>query len=199
MYFMNGFTHLVVASTTSTTTKNTNTGGSYFLFVIIALFAVLYFVMIRPNQRRRMQAMRQARSFDLGDEVVAGGMVGRVVRIGEGEVDVEVADGVVVQFMRQAVQARASYMAGPAGRGAGAGRAGGMGGGGMGGGFGGGGFGAGGAGSNGSGANVGSRARSVRRRADASDAWPEAGDIPGGGTAGGTGATGGGAPSTGEK
>ena len=56
--------------------------------------AAFYFLMIRPNQRRRMQAMRQSRAFDIGDEVVAGGMVGRVVRIGDGEVDVEVADGV---------------------------------------------------------------------------------------------------------
>ena len=36
----------------------------------------------------------RARAFDVGDEVVAGGMVGHVVRIGDGEVDVEVADGV---------------------------------------------------------------------------------------------------------
>jgi preprotein translocase subunit YajC len=93
--------------------------------VIIALVAAVYFLMIRPNQRRRMQAMRDQRAFDIGDEVVAGGMVGRVVGIRDGEVDVEVSDGVNITFVPQAVQSRASYNARPVARG-------GMGGGGLG-------------------------------------------------------------------
>ena len=64
-----------------------------------------------------MQAMRQARAFEVGDEVVAGGMVGHVTEIGDGEVEVEVSDGVVVRFVSQAVQSRAAYAAAAAGRG----------------------------------------------------------------------------------
>ncbi len=110
------------ASTTTTTSSSSNSGSSsLFLVVIIALVAAFYFLMIRPNQRRRMQATRQSRAFDIGDEVVAGGMVGRVVRIGDGDVDVEVADGVNITFVKQAVQSRASYNAGPAVRGMGGG------------------------------------------------------------------------------
>ncbi len=89
------------ASTTTTTSSSSNSGSSsLFLVVIIALVAAFYFLMIRPNQRRRMQAARQSRAFDIGDEVVAGGMVGRVVRIGDGDVDVEVADGVNITFVK---------------------------------------------------------------------------------------------------
>jgi preprotein translocase subunit YajC len=115
--------HFFLAASTTTTTSSTSNSGSssLFLVVIIALVAAFYFLMIRPNQRRRMQAMRQSRAFDIGDEVVAGGMVGRVVRIGDGEVDVEVSDGVNITFVSQAVQARASYNAGPAARGMGGG------------------------------------------------------------------------------
>src|ERR1700689_3318159 len=105
--------HLVAAAKTTTNSSS----SSVFLLVIIVLFGLFYFLMIRPNQRRRMQAMRQSKTFDLGDEVVAAGMVGRVVRIGDGEVAVEIADGVVVQFVPQAVQLRSAYMAGPRGRG----------------------------------------------------------------------------------
>ncbi len=103
----------LLAATTSTTSKagTSSSSGSPFLLIIIVLFALLYFFMIRPNQRRRTQAMRQARSFDLGDEVVAAGMVGRVVRIGDGEVDIEVSPGVVVQFVTQAVQLRTAFVA----------------------------------------------------------------------------------------
>jgi preprotein translocase YajC subunit len=79
--------------------------------------AGFYFLRIRPNQQRRMQAMRQARAFDVGDEVVAGGMVGHVTEMGDGEVEVEVSDGVVVRFVAQAVQSRAGYAAAAAGRG----------------------------------------------------------------------------------
>jgi hypothetical protein len=55
--------------------------------------------------------MRASKTFDLGDEVIAGGMVGHVVRLGEGDVDIEVADGVVVTFVNGAVQSRTAYEA----------------------------------------------------------------------------------------
>jgi hypothetical protein len=58
-----------------------------------------------------MAAMRATKAFDLGDEVVAGGMIGHVVRLGEGDVDIEVADGVVVTFVNGAVQSRTAYNA----------------------------------------------------------------------------------------
>lgn len=180
----------LVASTATTSSTTAKSGSSAFLLVIVILFAVLYFVLIRPNQRRRMQAMRQARAFDLGDEVVAGGMVGQVVRVGDGEVDVEVADGVVLHFVPNAVQSRAAYMAGPAGRGLAGGR----------------GFGAGqasAAGGRGSGtsgpAPLAPGRRNVGRRGSASDSWPDAGDNSaddgGFGSAGPSGGLAGGAPS----
>jgi preprotein translocase subunit YajC len=119
---------VLIASTTTTTTSSSNSGSSsLFLVVIVALVAAFYFLMIRPNQRRRMQAMRESRAYDIGDEVVAGGMVGHVVRIGDGEVDVEVANGVIITFVPQAVQSRAAYNARPAGRGMGGGMGSGMG------------------------------------------------------------------------
>jgi preprotein translocase YajC subunit len=109
---------VVLASTTPTTTPTSNSGSSsIFFLIIIALLAGFYFLRIRPNQQRRMQAMRQSRQFEVGDEVVAGGMVGHVTEMGDGEVEVEVSDGVVVRFVQQAVQSRAAYAAAAAGRG----------------------------------------------------------------------------------
>jgi preprotein translocase YajC subunit len=211
MHFLNSLPHMVAAATTSTTTKNNASSGSYFLLVLVGLFAVLYFVMIRPNQRRRMQAMRQARTYDLGDEVVAAGMVGRVARVGDGEVDVEVADGVVVQFVPQAVQLRSAYIANQT-RGAFGARAAAAGGsGGSMGGSGGTGSGANGTANGASGSSIGSRARTVRRRSSGSDAWPDVSDqdvtgpglddlsLPGDGGATEAGNSGGEAAPTGEK
>lgn len=110
MNFMSSV-HALVATTTTTSKTTSGSGSSLFLIVLVLVFGALYFFMIRPNQRRRMQTMRQNRAYGVGDEVVAGGMIGRVVRIGEGEVDVDTGDGVFT-FVAQAVQSRAAFAAG---------------------------------------------------------------------------------------
>lgn len=119
MAFISSAPYIVLAAATKSTTSTTTStgGGQFFFLILIALMAGFYFLRIRPNQQRRMQAMRQARAFDVGDEVVAGGMVGHVTEMGDGEVEVEVSDGVVVRFVAQAVQSRAGYAAAAAGRG----------------------------------------------------------------------------------
>lgn len=96
---------------TGSKTKTTSTGGSSVFLILIVVIALMYFFVMRPNQKRRMAAMRQARTFDIGDEVVAGGMVGRVVRMDESTVDIEISDGVIVRFVPQAVQLRSAYLA----------------------------------------------------------------------------------------
>jgi preprotein translocase YajC subunit len=111
MHLINSVSVLVAATTPTTAAKSTSsTSSSAFLFLIV-IVAVAYFVLIRPSRNRRMAAMRASKSFDLGDEVIAGGMVGHVVRLGEGDVDIEVADGVVVTFVNGAVQSRTAYEA----------------------------------------------------------------------------------------
>ncbi|HUC15765.1 MAG TPA: preprotein translocase subunit YajC [Acidimicrobiales bacterium] len=112
MQLISSVSVLVAASTTQTTAakSTSSTSSSAFLFLIV-IVAVAYFVLIRPSRNRRMAAMRASRSVDLGDEVIAGGMVGHVVRLGEGDVDIEVADGVVITFVSGAVQSRTAYEA----------------------------------------------------------------------------------------
>jgi preprotein translocase subunit YajC len=55
-----------------------------FVFQIIAIFAIFYFVMIRPQQKQRKEHEQRLRNLRRGDEVVtAGGIVGKVVHIAE--------------------------------------------------------------------------------------------------------------------
>jgi preprotein translocase YajC subunit len=108
MHFINNASYLVAA--TASKAKTTNSGSPVFL-VLLVIIGLMYFLVMRPNQKRRMAAMRQSRTFDVGDEVVAGGMVGRVKRMDETMVDIEVSDGVVVKFVPQAVQLRSAYLA----------------------------------------------------------------------------------------
>ena len=104
---MSSFPHWIAAATPSTTTKaSTSSSGTSFLLFLALAFALFYFLFLRPNRRRQVQAQRAKNAFDLGDEVVAGGMVGTVVSLGDGEVEVEISDGVTVKFVPAAVQLR---------------------------------------------------------------------------------------------
>ena len=55
-----------------------------FAFQVVAIFAIFYFVMIRPQQKQRKTHEDRLRNLRKGDEIVtAGGIVGRVVHIAE--------------------------------------------------------------------------------------------------------------------
>ena len=77
----------------------------YFPIVLIALFAVVLFV-LPARQRKRMQAQAQALqdSLDIGTPVMTtSGIHGSVAAIGDKTIDLEIAPGVVVTFARQAI------------------------------------------------------------------------------------------------
>jgi preprotein translocase subunit YajC len=68
------------------------------------MFVVLYFIMIRPQMKKQKEHKAMIEAIAKGDEVViAGGVVGRVARLGESFIHVEVASGVELQVQRSAV------------------------------------------------------------------------------------------------
>ncbi len=71
---------------------------------LVAMFAVFYFLMIRPQAKRQKEHKAMIEALAKGDEVVtAGGVVGKVAKVSESYVSVELADNVVVQLQRSAV------------------------------------------------------------------------------------------------
>ena len=71
---------------------------------LVLMFVVLYFVMIRPQMKRQKEHKAMVEALAKGDEVVtAGGFLGKVSKIGEAYIGVELADGVEVQMQRSAV------------------------------------------------------------------------------------------------
>ena len=71
---------------------------------LVLMFLVLYFVMIRPQMKRQKDHRAMIDALAKGDEVVAGGgIMGRVSRITDQYVYLEIATGVEVQLQRQAV------------------------------------------------------------------------------------------------
>jgi preprotein translocase subunit YajC len=81
-------------------------GGGFESFLLIGLmFVVLYFLMIRPQMKRAKEHKTMIEALQKGDEVVtAGGMLGRISRLSDNYVTIEIADRVEIQVQRPAVQ-----------------------------------------------------------------------------------------------
>ena len=74
------------------------------LLPLVLMFVVLYFIMIRPQMKKQKEHKAMIEAIAKGDEVViAGGVLGRVSKLGESYIGVEVATGVELQVQRVAV------------------------------------------------------------------------------------------------
>jgi len=70
----------------------------------LVLFAGAYLLFLRPQRRRQMAHRDLLSSLEPGDEIVStGGIFGVVKSVDEGDLHVEIADGVVVRMARRAV------------------------------------------------------------------------------------------------
>lgn len=71
---------------------------------LVLMFVVLYFVMIRPQMKRQKEHKSMIDALTKGDEVIiAGGLLGKVSKMGETYLGVEVANGVEIQVQRSSV------------------------------------------------------------------------------------------------
>jgi len=74
------------------------------LLPLVLMFVVLYFIMIRPQMKKQKEAKAMIEALAKGDEVViAGGVIGRIAKLGDSFLSVEVANGVELQVQRGAV------------------------------------------------------------------------------------------------
>ncbi len=81
------------------------TESSFVSFLpIILMFVVLYFVMIRPQMKRQKEQKAMLDALKKSDEVItAGGVVGKVVKVSDAFVTIEVSNGVEMQVQKSAV------------------------------------------------------------------------------------------------
>lgn len=75
------------------------------LVPFVLIFAIMWFMLIRPQQKKMKEHRAMIESLRRGDQVVtAGGVIGKVVKVKEdGEVEVEIADGVKVRVVRSTI------------------------------------------------------------------------------------------------
>ncbi|MCS5591068.1 MAG: preprotein translocase subunit YajC [Gammaproteobacteria bacterium] len=74
------------------------------IFILIAMFALMYFLLIRPQQKRAKDHKKVLSELKKGDEVVTnGGVVGKITSVDESFVSLEVASGVVLKVQKQGI------------------------------------------------------------------------------------------------
>ena len=75
------------------------------LLPIVLMFVLLYFLMIRPQMKRAKEQKAMIEALQKGDEVVtSGGLVGRITRLGEAYISLEIAPNTEISVQKSAVQ-----------------------------------------------------------------------------------------------
>ena len=79
------------------------------------LFVVMYFLMIRPQQKRQRASREMLAALGKGDDVVTvGGLHGRVYAVADDHIDLQVTDDVVLRFQRSSIARKVTYDEGSA-------------------------------------------------------------------------------------
>ena len=81
--------------------------GSYStILMIVAMIAIMYFLMIRPQQKKQKEIQKARNAMKSGDKVItAGGIHGRIKEISETTLLIEVADGIRIRVEKSSVYA----------------------------------------------------------------------------------------------
>ncbi len=82
-------------------------GGAIAQFLpLILIFAIMYFLLIRPQQKKMKQHQAMVEAVRRGDQVVTqGGLIGKVSKVKEGdnEIEVEISEGVKVRVVKSTI------------------------------------------------------------------------------------------------
>ena len=71
---------------------------------LVLIFVIMYFLMIRPQQKKVREHKAMVDALRRGDQVITqGGLIGKVVKVGDSELEVEIAPNVKVRMLRSTV------------------------------------------------------------------------------------------------
>ena len=87
-----------------TTTQAAQPDGTFSLIMIVVIFVLFYFMLIRPQNKRAKEHREMINQLKKGDEIVtSGGILAKVVNIDEQYIKVALAEGVEINLQRGAV------------------------------------------------------------------------------------------------
>ena len=80
-------------------------GGLMNIGMLVLMLVVFWFILIRPQMKRAKEHKQMVEALEKGAEIVtAGGIVGRITKLGDGYVTLEIADNTEIVVQRNAVQ-----------------------------------------------------------------------------------------------
>jgi len=81
-------------------------GGMQLIIMMAIFFGIMYFMIIRPQQKRAKEHKELIASINKGDEIVTGGgIIGKVTNLGENFVEMSVSENTTIKVQRQAIAA----------------------------------------------------------------------------------------------
>ena len=85
-------------------------GGDYsFLIMMVAIFAIMYFFMIRPQNKKQKEIQNFRNNLTVGQDVItAGGIYGKLKEIEDGVIVLEIASGVKIRIDKNSIYANAA-------------------------------------------------------------------------------------------
>lgn len=94
------------AAVASTSAAPAQGDGLYSMFMIAAIFVLMYVMMIRPQNKRAKEHRDLVAKLQKGDEVITnGGILGKVLSLDEQYIKIQVSEGVDIAFQRGAISA----------------------------------------------------------------------------------------------
>ena len=85
-------------------------GGFQALVPLLLMFAVFYFILIRPQQQKQKKHREMLQHLKTGDQVItSGGLYGTIVAIDEQKITLRIADNVKVEVGRSFVASRVGW------------------------------------------------------------------------------------------
>ena len=80
-------------------------GAAFAQFIpLILVFLIMYFLIMRPQQKKMKQHREMIAALKKGDTIITqGGIIGKVLAVRDDEVDVEIAQGVRIRFVRPTI------------------------------------------------------------------------------------------------
>ncbi|MBR7159333.1 MAG: preprotein translocase subunit YajC [Alphaproteobacteria bacterium] len=107
------FINQALAQTTETAEMLPEGTGMKLLFQFVIIFAIFYFILIRPQTKRMKEHKREINAIGKGDKIICGGIVGKVAKVSDTEVEVEIAPAVKVTMIKEMVASVISKAGGP--------------------------------------------------------------------------------------
>lgn len=87
-------------------------GDLSFILMMVAIFAIMYFFMIRPQNKKQKEIANFRKNLEVGQSIItAGGIYGRIKEIEDNSVVVEIASGVKIKVDKNSIYADAKAQA----------------------------------------------------------------------------------------